>query len=633
MDARIDIPPCPTHSVLALQDALGVSGPVAQVLVRRGLDDPAAARAWLDAQERHDPAAFAGIEDAVALILQHVRAGTRITIHGDYDVDGITSTAILLRALHRHRATVDHLLPSREADGYGLSLATIERLKARGTQLLITVDCAITAVEEVAAARAAGIDVVVTDHHEPRADGQLPDAPIVHPRVCGYPFGELCAAGVAYKLAAAVHAAAGADAVLADEDLDLVALATVADCVPLVGENRRLVREGVVAIGRTRKPGLRALMRVGRVDPSSVTATDIGFRLAPRINAAGRVARPDAALELLLTADEDRAVAIADELDRLNADRRHTEERIRFDAERQVAELGERSAYVLWGEDWHPGVIGIVASRIAERHRRPVLLVAVRDGEGTGSGRSIPAFDLLAGLDACAEHLTRHGGHRAAAGCTVDPARLPALRAAFEAHAEAVLSPEDFLPVARVDAVVSGDALGLELAEELELLAPFGEGNREPALLVTACRLTDPRPMGEGRHLRFTVESGGVRAGAVAFGTTALPDGHDVAVDATFSLEVNVWNGATEPRLLLRQAVASAPPTIERIGAPLAWREAVLAAAATPPPTFDALPSPDVCAGRSTAAIRASSAPSRRSSPPANRCWSPARTARRASGT
>jgi len=420
VDARLDIPPCAWHDVQALQDELGLSGPVAQILARRGLGDPRAARAWLTGDERHDPSAFAGIDVAVELILRHLATGSHITVHGDYDVDGVTSTAILLRALHALAADgtrVDHLLPSREADGYGITMATIERLQSRGTRLLITVDCGITSVDEVAAARAAGIDVVVTDHHQPRADGRLPDAPIVHPRVCGYPFPDLCAAAVAHKLATALRAAAGAaDPVEEAAELDLVALATVADCVPLHGENRRLVREGLVAIARTQRVGLRALMRVGRVDPSAISATDIGFRLAPRINAAGRVARPDAALELLLTQDEDRAAQVADELDGLNADRRHTEERIRFDAERQVAELGERSAYVLWGEGWHPGVIGIVASRLAERHRRPVLMVAVRDGEGTGSGRSIPAFDLLAGLDACATGCARGGpgGPRAA---------------------------------------------------------------------------------------------------------------------------------------------------------------------------------------------------------------------------
>ncbi len=593
MDARLDIPACSTDEVWALQARLGVSGPVAQILARRGLGDPDAAQAWLRADEAHPPAAFAGIEDAVALILAHVKAGSHITVHGDYDVDGVTSTAILLRALHTWNARVDHLLPDRQADGYGLTLATVDRLKARGTQLLITVDCAITAVDEVAAAKAAGIDVVVTDHHTPRADGVLPDAPIVHPLVCGYPFTDLCAAAVAHKLACAIHSAAGGDPRRADVDLDLVALATVADCVPLHGENRRLVREGLRAIATTQKPGLRALLKVGRVDPSTMDATDIGFRLAPRINAAGRVARPDAALELLLTSDEGRAEQIAQELDGYNAERRHTEERIRFDAERQITELGERPAYVLWGEDWHSGVIGIVASRIAERHRRPVLMVAVKDGEGTGSGRSIPAFDLLGGLDACAGHLLRHGGHRAAAGCTVAAESLPALRAAFEAHADAVLAPEDLLPVAKVDAVVCGDELGLDLAEELQQLAPFGEGNPEPALLLPACRMLDVRPMGEGRHLRFAVHAGGVSARAVAFGRTDLPDGCETAVDATFALTVNRWNGAVEPQLLLRHATTPAPAAIVPAGGHGEdWRGAVLAAAQRTPGAYEGLAAP-----------------------------------------
>lgn len=595
MQARLDIPPCSSAAVLALQEGLGVSAAVAQVLARRGLTDPEAARRWLAADEAHPPAAFAGIDEAVALVLGHVRAGTHITVHGDYDADGITSTAILLRALHALGARVDHLLPSREADGYGLSAATVERLAARGTGLLVTVDCAVTAVDEVAAARAAGIDVLVTDHHQPRADGVLPDAPLVHPGLCGYPCPDLCAAGVAHKLARALHDAAP-DLVAGDwhpdDDLDLVAIATVADCVPLHGENRRLVREGARALSATRKPGLRALMRVAQLEPSAADATAIAFRLAPRINAAGRVARPDAALELLLTTDEDRAAKIADELDRLNAERRHTETRILFDAERQVAELGERPAYVLWGEDWHPGVIGIVASRIAERHRRPTLLVAVRDGQGTGSGRSIPAFDLLAGLNACAGHLLRHGGHRAAAGCTVDAAALEGLRAAFEAHAAAVLRPEDLLPVARVDAVVSGGELGLELAEELQLLAPFGEGNPEPRLLVPACRFSDPRPMGQGKHLRFTVASGGVRAAAVAWSTTSLPDGHDEALHATFALEVNRYNGAVEPRLRLEHATTPPEDPIVAVGEPADWREAVLAAARTPVAPYGELPAP-----------------------------------------
>jgi single-stranded-DNA-specific exonuclease len=257
---RLQIAPCDLAAALALERELGVSHPVAQVLVRRGMGDPATARAWLAAAERHEPSQFQDIDDACDLILMHVEAGDRITVHGDYDVDGVCSTAILVTVLRRLGADADWFLPSRAEDGYGLSIATVQRLAARGTQLLITADCAITAVDEVAAARAAGIDVVVTDHHSPRADGVLPDAPIVHPAVCGYPCVDLCAAGVAYKLAAALLAAAGRDPAQADGDLDLVALATIADCVPLRGENRRLVRAGLRALATTKRPGLRALM-------------------------------------------------------------------------------------------------------------------------------------------------------------------------------------------------------------------------------------------------------------------------------------------------------------------------------------------------------------------------------------
>jgi single-stranded-DNA-specific exonuclease len=567
VERRLDIPPAPIDRVRALERALGVSFAVAQVLVRRGLGEEDAARAWLAAAERHDPSGFAGIDDAVALVLRHVAQRSQITVHGDYDVDGVCSTAILVRTLRALGAEVDWYLPSRTEDGYGLNAATVERLAARGTRLLVTADCAITAVTEVALARAAGMDVVVTDHHSPRADGSVPDAPIVHPTVCGYPCPDLCAAGVAYKLAAALLAGAGRDPAAADEDLDLVALATVADCVPLLGENRRLVREGLRALAASRRPGIRALLRVARVDPGTLDARAIGFRLAPRINAAGRLYRADAGLELVLTDDAERAAAIADELDRANAERRHTETRILFEAEAQVREAGEQPAYVLAADGWHPGVIGIVASRIAERHHRPCVLIALDGDEGTGSGRSIPAFDLLAGLDASAEHLLRHGGHRAAAGCTVARGEVDAFRAAFVAHAASVLASEDLVPVERVDAVVAGDELGLALAEELERLAPFGIGNPSVSLLVPAARLADPRPMGEeGRHLRFSVEAGGHRARAVAFGVDRLPDGevHDV----TFTLELNEWNGAVEPRLVLRHAQPPAPAPIELVGEP-----------------------------------------------------------------
>src|SRR5438067_9371392 len=341
---RLEVPECPAHAVRLLERELQASAALAQVLVRRGLHDPHAARTFLDGSECHPTAAFAGIEAALGLIARHVERRSLVTVHGDYDVDGVCSTAVLVRALRALGADVDFYLPDRASDGYGLSAQTVERLAARGTKLLITVDCAITAVAEVARARALGIDVVVTDHHRPRADGSLPDAPIVHPALCGYPCRDLCATAVAHKLAVALVQARGGDAATLEADVDLVALATVADVVPLVGENRALARHGLRALAATRKPGLRALMEVARVDPGNLDEAAIGFRLGPRLNAAGRLYRADAGLELLLTDDRERAARIAAELDAVNAERRDVETRIRFEAEALLAEQGPAAA-------------------------------------------------------------------------------------------------------------------------------------------------------------------------------------------------------------------------------------------------------------------------------------------------
>ncbi len=557
---RFQIADCPHEQVALLRRELGVSDALAQVLVRRGLGDLAAAQAFLAADEEHSPHEFAGIGAAVEAILAHVSAGSRITIHGDYDVDGVCSTAILVRALRTLGADVDSYLPDRATDGYGLGAATVRRLAARGTRLLITVDCAVTAVEQVELAQELGMQVVVTDHHAARADGTLPRAPLVHPALCGYPCAELCATAVAYKLAQAIFMTAGRDARELEQDLDLVALATVADVVPLLGENRTLVRRGLRALACTRKPGLRALMSVARVEQGRVDERSIGFALAPRLNAAGRMYRADAGLELILTEDPLRASQIAEELNRANHERREVELRIRHEAEAQVAELGERAAYVLAGEQWHAGVIGIVASRLAERHHRPVVLIALEGETGKGSGRSIPGFDLLAGLTECSTHMLRYGGHRAAAGLEIERSRVAALADAFSEHAGLVMASAQLAPVERVDAVIGGDQLSMELAEELQRLAPFGNGNPGVSLMLAEACFRDTRAMGEGKHARFTVESRGARAQAVAFrngGRLPVQDG--VPVEATFTLEVNEWGGVSEPRLVLRQARAVEP--------------------------------------------------------------------------
>jgi single-stranded-DNA-specific exonuclease len=565
---------------LALERELGIGHVLGQVLVRRGLGDPEAARAFLAADERHDPMACAGMGAAVESIRGAIAAGRRITVHGDYDVDGVCATAIMVRALRSLGAEADWFIPGRLEDGYGLSEATVRRLAGRGTALILTVDCAITAVEEVALARAEGLDVVVSDHHAPRADGRLPDCPIVHPVVGGYPCPDLCGTAVAHKLALALQAPT------AEAEAELVAVATVADLVPLTGENRRLVREGLRALAITARPGLRALMSVAKVDPSALDASTLGFRLAPRINAAGRLTRADAGLELLLCEEPARAGQIASELDAVNTERRAVEQRILWEAESQIRERAERegghppSAYVLAGEGWHPGVVGIVASRIVEAHHRPAVLIALDEeaGTGTGSARSIPGFDLLGGLHAAAAHLGRYGGHRAAAGLSLDVDSLEDFRTSFEAHASEMLTPEMLVPAERVDAVVSGGELGLALAEELEALEPCGIGNPAPRLLVPGGRFGDVRPMGEGRHARFNIISGGVRAKAVAFGcdgrVTAEPDAPH---DATFRLERNAWNGAVEPRLVLRHARRCEPAPIARLREQGGYLAAVLA--------------------------------------------------------
>jgi single-stranded-DNA-specific exonuclease len=555
-DRAFRIEPYAYSEARALADGLGVSDPVAITLVRRGFRTVEAAREFLAASESHDPFEFEGMEEVTERVLDAVHAGRRITIHGDYDADGVCATAILVRALRELGGSCDWFIPDRLADGYGLTQAGIERLTKRGTELLLTVDCGITAVAEVAAGRAAGLEVIVTDHHMPGA--QLPACPIVHPRVSGYPCPDLCATGVAYKLSAALRERSCAGGAGAEADLDLVALATVADLVPLTGENRTLVRRGLVEARRAGRPGLRALIAAAGAEPSRLDEGDLAFRLAPRINAAGRLYRADAGVELMLCEDEDRAVVIAEELDRANRERRDTELEVLSKAEAALAELPggkEAPALVAAGEGWHPGVIGIVASRLAERHWRPVVLIALEPGgRGRGSGRSIPGFDLLAALRDCDRYLLRFGGHRAAAGLEIESDRVSGFREAFVARAAGALGPEQLVRTETVDAVVGGDRLGLETAEELQRLGPFGMGNPGVRLLVPAARMRDVRPMGEGKHARFSLVSGPSRALGVAFGVNgSLASIDDSPVDLSVRLEVNQWNGAVEPRVVLNQ--------------------------------------------------------------------------------
>jgi single-stranded-DNA-specific exonuclease len=557
--------PCPRSEVRELATALGVGEATAGVLVRRGYGDPEKARAFLAAEPpAHDPFLLGDVEPACALIRGAIEAGGRICVHGDYDADGICATALAVTVLRGLGADVQWHLPSRFEEGYGVSRETLARLADEGCTLVLTVDCGITAVDEVAEAKAAGLEVIVTDHHRPGES--LPDCPVVATRPSEYPFPELCGTGVVLKLLEAL----GAEEL--DRHLDLVALATVADVVPLLDENRALAAHGLRRLARTSKPGLRALMRVAGVDPAAVDTGAIAFRLAPRINAAGRLGHPGAALELLLTEDEAEAGRLANELEGLNRDRQAVEERILRDAVRQVEEWPEpkrrRLGYVIAEEDWHRGVIGIVASRLVERYHRPVVLIAGGEpGEDwVGSGRSISTFDLHGALGACSELLGRWGGHRAAAGLSIAPGNVEPFAQAFAEHAAGVLSPEDLRPVIPVDAVVRGSELTLGLCEELERLAPFGLGNPNVTLLAVGAELSDLAAVGDGKHLRLAVTAAGARSGAIAFGRGPaldryrLPGRYDVA----FKLAANQWNGTVTPQLVVK-AIFETPPRFEEL--------------------------------------------------------------------
>ncbi len=543
-----------------LMDRLELAEPVAIALVRRGHRTEDQARSFLEAETRHDPDGLSGIAEAVGLIDAAIDAGRRITVHGDYDVDGMAATAILVTALRGAGAECDWLIPDRSADGYGLTAKGVERLRERGTGLLVTADCGITSVAEIAAVRAAGIEAIVTDHHTP--GDALPECPIVHPRLGAYPFDGLCGAAVADKLARAFErsraAARGCEAPDPDRDLDLVALATVADMVPLVDENRTLTRLGLRQLRLARRPGLRALIAAAGVEPERLDEGDIAFRLAPRLNAAGRLYRADAGVELLSTEDEGRAAEIASELDSANLERREVERAVTAEAlaclRELPDELREAPGLILAGEGWHPGVVGIAASRIVERTGRPAVLLAIdANGRARGSGRGIPGFDLLTALGECAELLDRFGGHRAAAGVELDAARIDELRAAFAAAAGRQLPDGPPIRPDRIDAVVAPDALDSRVAEQIAALGPFGEGNPAVRLLVPWARAEDVRPMGEeGKHARFSLAAAGGRAGAVVFnGASALQRAVRAPHDFTVRLELNHWNGAVEPRAVL----------------------------------------------------------------------------------
>ncbi len=552
---------------LEISERLDLRLPIATALVRRGVTTPEEVSNLIEGQPENDPYLLEDMDEAVELILQVARSGERITIHGDYDADGVCATSIMVECLREIGAEVDWFLPDRKGGGYGVSQTSIDELLQRGTSLMITVDCGIGSREEVATLQEAGVRCVVSDHHE--QPDELPDCPVIHPARGDYPFAGLCGAGVAYKLAAALRSEAGIET---DSGVDLVALATVADLVPLTGENRTLVRRGLNRMRTSPRTGLRALMEAARVSPDEVDAGALGFRLAPRINAAGRLYRADAGVELMLCDDPARAKQIGEELNRANSERRSVEREVMNGAESARRDLSpeqlDAPALVLAGEGWHPGVVGIVASRLAEKYWRPVVLIALEDGVGRGSGRSIKGYDLLAGISAGGALLNRFGGHKMAAGLEIEEAQIDAFRKAFTADAAEHLGPEGPKRTSEVDAVIGAGRHGvdMELAEQLESLEPFGMGNPRPNFLVPSARFNGVRGMGkDGKHVSFDLGSGSGKVKGVGFGLASELEGiGDTAADVEVQVEMNRWNDSVEARVVVRE-VAPLDAGVDRV--------------------------------------------------------------------
>ncbi|MDQ3698490.1 MAG: single-stranded-DNA-specific exonuclease RecJ [Gemmatimonadota bacterium] len=554
------LPPEPdAAAVTALVAELRLPEPICRLLAQRGYAATDDAKRYLRPRlaQLHDAASLDGMEEAVARISRAVRAGEMVLVHGDYDVDGICSTTILVRTLRALGGRVTPFIPRRLEDGYDFTLAGVRAAKESGATLLITCDCGTNAIEAVRAACAAGVDVIISDHHLPT--GPLPDCvAVVNPRRPGseYPDKDLCAAGLAFKIALALTRALGASDGPVYRMLDLVALATVADIAPLRGENRVLARYGLRAMNETTNVGLRALIRAAGLEGKPITAGRVGFVLAPRLNAVGRIGHALRGVELLMTEDEGEANRIARDLEELNRERQELDRATLVQASRMVERLDLDSTYgvVLAQEGWHPGVIGIVASRIVEQVYRPTVLVALSGAEGKGSGRSIPPFDLHAGLTECRDFLVRYGGHRAAAGVTVDTHRVEAFAERFNQVAASRLTSEDLVPQIRIDLELALPAVTLDLEALLRHFEPFGAGNAAPVLLARGVRLArPPRVVGAG-HLKLRLAADGAELDAIGWGMGALAPQlvPDVAFDVAFRIERDDWN--SEPRLQAKLA-------------------------------------------------------------------------------
>lgn len=547
------------ETVRSLARSCGFTPLAAAALCARGIDTPEAARAFLetDPAKLHDPMLLPDMAKARDTIRRAIEQGKKIAVFGDYDVDGVTSTCVMTRVLRSLGADVRHYIPDRLSEGYGLSMGAMDRLAQDGIGLIVTVDSGVSAFEEIARARELGMEVVVTDHHECREE--LPDAnAVVNPKRADsiYPFAELAGVGVAFKLASAL-AGDGQQRAVLEQYADLVALGTVADVMPLVGENRIIVAAGLRRMAETQNVGLSMLLHESGQQGKRLTASTISFILAPRINAAGRLGHADMAAELFLTDDPRRAQTLAMALCEQNKQRQATENQILEQAlqklRREYDPL-EDQVIVLAGEEWHHGVIGIVSSRICDRYACPTVLIALEDGIGKGSGRSVKGFNLYEALCDSAPLLERFGGHELAAGLTIREENIQQFRGNMEAWAREHVNPRELMPILRIDCPIAPEFISTEATRGLDVLEPFGMGNPQPVFSMCDLLVEEITPISSDRHVRLTLSKDGQTYTAMLFGTGQGGCGFAQGnyVDAAFCLEINEYRGRCSVQLVIR---------------------------------------------------------------------------------
>ena len=541
------------ESAASLARGLGVSPILAALLITRGYADERAARVFLSPtyDQLHEPYAMLGMKEAVARLQHAIANGERVLIYGDYDVDGTTGTAILLRALKLLNANVGFHIPHRFTEGYGIQQAALERAFAEGYKLVVSIDCGIRAHEPLYWARKVGLDVIITDHHLPdEKEGAPPAFAVLNPNQagCEYPDKNLAGVGVAFKLVHALFREHGREAQV-PAFMKVVAIGTVADVAKLTGENRTIVAIGLKDLARVANPGLKALISVaGCGDGKGMTAYDLGFRLGPRINAAGRMDAASAVVELFDTRDSIEAQRLANHLDARNEERKTVQQQI---IDLAIAELGEdpKDNYVavIAGEGWHRGVIGIAASKIAERVNRPCVVLSVDSEVAHGSGRSIEAYHLLNGLTACSDLFEKFGGHSHAAGITIKPERIPEFRRRLNEHAASVLTPQDLEPSVSIDLELSPESVAFPLAKELEALEPFGAGNPRPVFMTRNLRSLSEPVVIKDRHLKLRLAGPQNRPLEAVWWNCIESPGQTPdlrgSIELAYTLETSVWNG------------------------------------------------------------------------------------------